>query len=67
MTNQRTIVVCSECKMATCWYGLFMCDKAQSAGVVEMTIRALRKLKREHPSYWTEEAVKKYTGVGNER
>jgi hypothetical protein len=59
----QPVTVCSECKQASCWYGLFMCDKAQSAGIILLPIRELRKLNLEHPSYWTEESVRKYTGV----
>lgn len=29
------ITVCSECKMATCWQGIFMCDDAVSARMVD--------------------------------
>lgn len=59
----RTITVCSECKKATCWYWLFPCDSAQSAGLVEMTIPELRILRREHPSYWSKDSVERYTGI----
>lgn len=59
----RTITVCAECKRATCWWGLFYCDKYREAGLVEMTVAELRKLKLEHPSYWTKESVERHTGI----
>ena len=59
----RPIMVCSACKQASCWYGLFMCNESQSAGVISIPIRELKNLGLEHPDYWTEESVRKYTGV----
>ncbi len=59
----RKVTVCDACLMATCWYGLFMCEKSQGAGVTELPLSKLRRLNLEHPSYWTREAVAKYTGV----
>lgn len=49
------IPVCSECLMASCWQGVFMCEKNRTAGVVYKTRQQLRKLSREHPSYWKTE------------
>lgn len=48
----RLVTVCSSCLQASCWQGLFYCDKYQTAGTVEKTVEELRKLGREHPSYW---------------
>lgn len=60
---ERKITVCSECKMASCWYWQFPCEKAFTAGLIEMPVKELAKLNRENPSYWTEGAVEKYTGT----
>jgi len=46
------VTVCSECLQASCWQGVFMCDKAKSSGTVQKTRRELRKLGLEHESYW---------------
>lgn len=50
--TERLVTVCNKCLMATCWQGIYMCDEAKSAGTVEKTISELKKLDREHPSYW---------------
>lgn len=50
--KQGLITVCDKCLQASCWQGIFMCDEAQTAGIIQKTRKELRKLKREHPSYW---------------
>lgn len=50
--DERLITVCSECYQASCWQGAFYCDKYKTAGTVQVPLRELKKLKREHPSYW---------------
>ena len=60
-TNSRSAAL--PPKQADQWYGLFMCDESQSAGVISIPIRELKNLGLEHPDYWTEESVRKYTGV----
>lgn len=55
MTNeeeQRLVTVCSECKMASCWRGIFVCDKAQGAGTMQLPVWRLRQLDREHSDYY---------------
>jgi len=49
----KVVTVCDHCLQASCWQGIFMCDEAKSAGTVEMTIRELRALSKEHESFWT--------------
>ena len=44
--------MCDQCLCASCWQGVFMCEKARTAGVVEMRVGELEKLDREHPQYW---------------
>ena len=55
--------VCDECLRAVCWWGIFYCDKYQTAGLVKMKVRDLLKLKREHPSYLTPDMIQKHIGV----
>jgi hypothetical protein len=62
--SMRKITVCSACKRATCWWGIFYCDEYKTAGTVEMSIDKLRRLKLEHPSWWTRKSVEKHTGFG---
>jgi hypothetical protein len=46
------VTVCSECHQASCWLGIFMCDKARNAGTVELCVGDLNALRLEHPEYW---------------
>ena len=39
-----TVTVCSECLQASCWQGVFMCDRSQTAGTIEKTIKELKKM-----------------------
>ena len=48
----RLVTVCSECKRASCWQGIFYCDDYRTAGTVDMRVGDLALLDREHPSYW---------------
>jgi hypothetical protein len=50
--KSKLIQVCDQCLMASCWQGIFMCEKARFAGTTYKTKAELRKIKREHPSYW---------------
>ena len=52
MTTKSTITVCAECLQASCWQGVFMCDRSRSAGVVQRTVEELRELGLENESYW---------------
>jgi len=56
----RLVTVCSECLMATCWHGIFLCDRSRSANIVKKPIRDLRALNREHESYWSKEHLEQY-------
>lgn len=46
------ITVCAQCLQASCWQGIFMCDRAEDADVKEMTVAELRRLGLEHESWW---------------
>ena len=46
------VTVCSYCLRASCWQGKFYCDQAKSAGVTELPVKTLKKLKLEHPDFW---------------
>ena len=45
------ITVCDHCLTASCWQGIFMCDKARDAGIVKKSRQELIALNREHHSY----------------
>lgn len=54
----RMITVCDACLQASCWQGLFYCDKYKTAGIVQKTEAELLTLGLEHSSYWkTDEEV----------
>lgn len=53
MAPDRFIEVCDKCSRASCWYGEFMCDESRHAGTKLVRKSALRKLKLEHFSYWS--------------
>lgn len=57
MTEDDKILVCSKCLRASCWYGVFMCDDAISAGLKLLSVRDCRKLNREHEDFWTDEKM----------
>jgi hypothetical protein len=52
MNEDKLITVCSECLTAACWQGIFYCQNYKQAGTKELTVAELRKLNKEHPSYW---------------
>lgn len=48
----KTVTVCDACLQASCWQGVFMCERSTGAGTVEKTLPELREMAREHPSWW---------------
>lgn len=52
MLETDKVTVCAECLQASCWQGVFMCQKSKNANIVEKTVAELRALGREHPDYW---------------
>lgn len=50
--DARRIRVCANCLCASCWLGEFYCEKYKTAGTKVMTVKELRKINRESPSYW---------------
>lgn len=46
------ITVCADCDRASCWQGLFFCDNARMAGIHEMPVKELRRMRLEHSDYW---------------
>lgn len=48
----RKIAVCSACKRASCFQGVFFCEEARGASVACLSIEVLRALDREHRDYW---------------
>jgi hypothetical protein len=51
-TPERQVAVCSYCLRASCWQGKFSCKHSKVAGVTELPVKTLKKLKLEHPDFW---------------
>ena len=49
---KRKVTVCDKCLKASCWQGVYMCNDTCNAGIIEKTIKELKKLKLENSSYW---------------
>ena len=57
LTGTEKVLVCDKCFRAACWYGEFMCVDAVVAGIIILTVADLRKLRREHEDFWTDEKM----------
>jgi len=60
------VTVYKECRRASCWHGMFMCERYQTAGVVDVLASDLVKENREHPSYFTREELMRVCGTVQE-
>lgn len=49
---EREVTVCDHCCQASCWLGIFLCQKSREAGTKKMTVRELHRLGYENPEYW---------------
>ena len=54
ISGNRLVTVCAACLRASCWLNEHSCDNARSAGNTRRTVRELRELDREDPSYWAQ-------------
>lgn len=61
--TERMVTVCDQCLCASCWHGIFMCDRAQNAGTVEKPVSELRRLGYEDRSYYSVDAIKRVYGT----
>ena len=46
------VTVCDKCLRASCWQGVFYCDDYKSAGIKEVSVARLSKLKLENEHFW---------------
>lgn len=46
------VEVCSACKRAACFQGVFFCEEYRSAGTRLIDVKVLERLDLEHPDYW---------------
>lgn len=51
-SDDDLITVCDNCLQASCWQGIFYCQRAKESGIVQLTRKKLRELDLEHPDYW---------------
>lgn len=54
--DDRTVIVCANCKRASCWKGVFYCDGYKTANTIKLTIEELKKLNLENSDYWKEQS-----------
>lgn len=52
MSDRREVTVCDKCLRACCWQGKIYCEDYKTAGTTVKTVKQLKKLHLEHPSYW---------------
>ena len=64
MASERMVTACDKCLRACCWHGIFLCDDARYAGTVDKPASELVALGREHPDYFSEEAVRRVENGG---
>jgi hypothetical protein len=58
--------VCSRCRCASCWHGVFMCMDSRCASTVDVPASVLRAEDREHPSNFSRAALLRICGVVRE-
>lgn len=46
MKDSDKIIVCNECLRASCWQGIFMCDNAKKAGIIENPVGIMSTIYR---------------------
>lgn len=56
------IMVCAECRRASCWYGMFYCDSARDADVISVARSVLQSERREHESYLSDAMYEDHNG-----
>lgn len=60
--EKKLIEVCSECGLASCYHGEFMCSENRDAGTELKTVAELRKSGLEHESHWRDDNLNKIYG-----
>ena len=53
----RYVTVCSECLRASCWHGVFMCDKSTNAGTMDLDRRYLHARPFESSDWWGDQVA----------
>lgn len=53
--ENKLIQVCTECGLASCWHGIFLCPDSRHADIELKTVAELRKMAIESEDYWSDE------------
>lgn len=61
-TTDYYVTVCSACRCASCWHGVFLCGASRNAGTVEVRASELLQDDREHPSYFSAAKLREVCG-----
>lgn len=57
MSDDYWVTVCDACNTASCWHGVFMCQRAKTAGVVQIKASDLRRMNLEHPENYSRATI----------
>ena len=65
--ENKIIEVCSSCKMACCWHGMFFCEDSAESDIEKFTVKELRAMNNmngnnESEDYWSDEHMKDVYG-----
>lgn len=60
--KNRIVTVCNECHCASCWHGIFYCQRARNAGTQDLPVSSLNALAMENPWYYSFEECMKTCG-----
>ncbi len=61
--KDHRVTVCAACRCASCWHGEFFCEKAQSAGTVEVLASVLAAENNEHRHHFSRRNVMRVCGA----
>jgi hypothetical protein len=64
LDTSRRITVCAECLCASCFHGVFMCERSDVANTTTRTVLELRKLDREHPTHYSLDLIRRRSERG---
>lgn len=60
--ENKLVEVCSECHMASCYHGEFMCENSRYSGTVIKSVSELRMMGLEHESHWRDDNLEEIYG-----
>lgn len=60
--SDYVVTVCSACRCASCWHGVFMCERSRGASTVDVPASVLATEDREHEFYFSEANLRDVCG-----